>query len=48
MGYADKKRIPFVALVGESEIANNVISVKDMESGTQINFTIEELIEKLK
>jgi histidyl-tRNA synthetase len=48
MGYADKKCIPFVALVGESEIANNVISVKDMESGTQINLTIEELIEKLK
>lgn len=48
MGYADKKAIPFVALVGEAEIASNTIAIKNMESGEQINMTIDELIEKLK
>lgn len=48
MGYADKKCIPYVALVGETEITNNTISVKDMATGTQTTVTIEELIAKLK
>ncbi|MBE6334980.1 MAG: histidine--tRNA ligase [Bacteroidales bacterium] len=48
MGYADKKAIPFVALVGEAEISNGTIAVKNMESGEQTNITITELIEKLK
>ncbi|MBR2981074.1 MAG: histidine--tRNA ligase [Odoribacter sp.] len=48
MGYADKKAIPFVALVGEAEISNGTIAVKNMESGEQTNMTITELIEKLK
>ncbi len=48
MGYADKKTIPFVALVGEAEIANGTIAVKNMESGEQTDMTITELIEKLK
>lgn len=48
MGYADKKAIPFVALVGEAEIATNTIAVKNMESGEQTSMTIDELIEKLK
>lgn len=48
MGYADKKAIPFVALVGEAEISNGTIAVKNMDSGEQTNMTITELIEKLK
>lgn len=48
MGYADKKNIPFVALVGEAEIASKTIAVKNMESGEQTNMTIEALIERLK
>lgn len=48
MGYADKKAIPFVALVGEAEISNGTIAVKNMENGEQTNMTITELIEKLK
>jgi len=35
MSYADKLSVPFVILVGEDEIAENVVSVKDMTSGRQ-------------
>jgi len=35
MSYADKLSVPFVILVGEDEIAENVVSVKDMTSGKQ-------------
>jgi histidyl-tRNA synthetase len=44
MGYADVKKIPFVALAGETEIAENVINLKNMTTGDQQKVTIEELI----
>src|SRR5690606_35013912 len=37
MGYADGKRIPYVLLVGEEEIASGMYSLKDMASGEQQN-----------
>lgn len=48
MTYADKKGIPYVALVGENEMKAGVVSLKNMASGEQENFTPEELIQKLK
>lgn len=48
MTYADKKGIPYVALVGENEMKAGVVSLKNMTSGEQENFTPEELIQKLK
>lgn len=48
MNYANKKAIPFVALVGDKEIENNIVCLKDMESGEQSDVTLEELIERLK
>lgn len=47
MGYADKKGIPYVALVGETEMQEGILSVKDMTSGEQTNLRIEEVIAKL-
>ena len=35
MSYADKLAIPFVVLVGEDEIREGLLSVKDMNSGVQ-------------
>ncbi len=35
MGYADKKSIPFVAIVGEEERTNQRVSLKNMASGEQ-------------
>ena len=44
MNYANNKNIPFVALIGENEIAENTITLKDMNSGEQKKMNIEELI----
>ena len=35
MSYADKLSIPYVVLIGEDEIAEGVVAVKDMLSGRQ-------------
>jgi histidyl-tRNA synthetase len=46
MGYADTKKIPYVALVGENEIAQGKINLKNMLSGEQELLTTDELIRK--
>ncbi len=48
MSYANSKAIPFVALVGETEMNEGKITLKDMTTGEQTLITIEELIEKIK
>lgn len=48
MGYADSKKIPFVALVGAEEMNQNMIKIKDMISGDQKLVSVEELIDMLK
>jgi histidyl-tRNA synthetase len=46
--YANKKGIPFVAVVGGDEMVNGELTVKDMVKGTQEKLKIYELIDKLK
>lgn len=48
MGYADAKKIPFVALVGESEMTEGKINLKNMITGEQKPVTVQELIEAFK
>lgn len=48
MAYADAKKIPYVALVGENEMQQGVISLKDMTTGEQKTLTFDELVSKLK
>ena len=48
MSYADTKQIPFVAMVGESEIANGTVALKNMATGEQCQLTVDQLIEHLK
>ncbi len=48
MGYANAQQIPYVALVGENEIAQGIVSLKNMETGEQQNLTPEAVIELLK
>lgn len=48
LAYADKKSIPYVALIGETEMQNQIISLKDMQQGEQVNITLEELVTKIK
>jgi len=44
MSYADSKKIPFVAIVGENEINANTVMLKNMTTGEQKGVTLEELI----
>ncbi|MES2133035.1 MAG: histidine--tRNA ligase [Bacteroidota bacterium] len=46
--YADKKQIPFVAIIGTNEIANHTIMLKNMSTGTQEEISTEKLIELVK
>ena len=39
MTYANKLRVPFVALIGEDELAQGKVSLKNMESGEQTLLT---------
>ena len=43
LNYANNKKIPFVVLVGENEMKENVLTVKDMNSGQQTKMTVNEL-----
>ncbi len=42
LGYADKLGVPFVVLVGEDEIREGVLSVKDMAAGEQKKLSPQE------
>ena len=45
MGYADSTGVEYVALVGENEIAAEKITLKNMTTGEQSLFTIDEVID---
>lgn len=47
MKYANKRNIPYVAIIGEEEVRENVISIKNMETGNQEKLTVEKLVEYL-
>ena len=48
MKYANSRRVPFVAIVGEEEMKTNVLAVKDMESGNQQKLTLDELLRTIQ
>ena len=43
MNYANDKQIKFVALIGENEIKENKVSLKNMDSGEQTSVEISEI-----
>jgi len=45
--YADKKQIPFVGVIGTTEIANETIMLKNMQTGTQEALSFDKLLEYL-
>ena len=47
MAYANAHHVPYVALVGESEMAEGRVALKDMNSGEQSSLTIDEVILRL-
>ena len=48
MGYANSKNIPFVALVGETEMNEGKVTLKNMTTGEQTLVTPEELIATIR
>lgn len=48
MGYANSKNIPFVALVGETEMNEGKVTLKNMTTGVQTLVTPEELIAAIR
>lgn len=48
MAYANALAIPFVAIIGETELAENKVTLKDMTSGEQETLDIEGLVNRLK
>ncbi len=47
MSYVDKLNIPFVVLIGEDEIASNTYMLKNIKTGEQNAWQIEELLKKI-
>ena len=47
MGYADDKKIPFVAIVGGNEMETNTVMLKEMSSGVQQQVDLQELVKTL-
>lgn len=47
MKYANKRELPFVAFVGEEELTQNLISLKNMATGEQNSVDIQTLIQKI-
>lgn len=48
MGYANNKAIPFVAIVGENEMDEGKLTLKNMTTGEQSLVTPDELIDAIK
>ncbi|MDC3260044.1 His/Gly/Thr/Pro-type tRNA ligase C-terminal domain-containing protein, partial [bacterium] len=46
MKYANEKGARKVVMIGETEMAENKLTVKDMETGKQANITLVELVEQ--
>lgn len=48
MGRADALGIPYVAIIGETELAEGKITLKNMATGEQLTISEDELVETLK
>jgi histidyl-tRNA synthetase len=47
MAYAHQRSIPFVALVGDQEVTDGVITLKEMVTGNQERLTPDQLVDRL-
>ena len=48
MDYANRRAVPYVAFVGESEVKDGTVTLKNMLDGTQETMSVDAMIEKLK
>lgn len=47
IGYADALHIPYVAIIGETELADGTVSLKNMTDGSQASLSLEALVARL-
>ncbi len=47
MNYANKQGIPWVVLIGEDEVQDGLVTLKDFESGDQIRMSLEDALERI-
>ena len=45
LDYANKKRVPFVIVIGSEELSTGLLTLKNMESGEQQKLTLEQILE---
>ena len=48
MDYANRKQVPYVAFIGENELKNGSVTLKNMADGSQQNMTVDQMIATLK
>ena len=48
LDYANNENIPYVLILGEDELTNNCITLKDMNNKTQEQINLDNLAEKIK
>ena len=48
MNYANAEAVPYVAIIGEDELADGTVTLKDMATGEQRRLTPDQLIAELK
>ena len=46
--YADKLQIPYVIVIGEDEVNSGTVTLKNMETGEQQKYLLEEVIKQIK
>ena len=47
MTYADKIGVPYVAFLGDDEISQNAVSVKDMTTGQQDTLPVDQAVDTI-
>jgi len=48
LSYANKQEVPFVIIIGEDEVNNNVVALKNMKTGEQSIISLEEVLTYIK
>ena len=48
LDYADRKHIPYVVLIGSTEMESGLLTLKNMQTGEQQSLSVTEIVEKLK
>ncbi len=48
MDYANRKQVPYVAFIGENELKDGSVTLKNMADGSQQNMTVDQMIATLK